>query len=315
MAQVPGAGSGARCAWLMSLELRRREELNAQQLARLEAAMLRFYQDPPASYYQTSDGAAQRYSLREQPFHCDLIQQVMPGNSVIELGCGTAHLCTHVQARGGTYTGLDHSESLLQQNALRFPEARFLKIGAALHEPFDLVASLYTIEHVVDPPAYLDTMWRLCRPGGLLAVICPEFVECPVLPPSVFYGKTARRMREKLRTFSFADALQHIFDLKVRGVRWKRLASNSASGAFWINLLPRVLHGAEYEIDADAVHFPRRLDLVWYLQRKGAVIVRTSADMSEVSPEVRLFNCYVLARKPESATGASSVQPFVLGSG
>jgi SAM-dependent methyltransferase len=298
----------------MSLELRRREELGAQQLAKLEAAMLKFYQNPPASYYQTSDCAAQRYSPREQPFHCDLVQQIVAGTSVVELGCGTAHLCTHVEARGGTYTGLDHGESILQQNALRFPKARFFRIGTTLRETFDIAASLYTIEHVVDPPTYLDEMWRLCRPGGLLAIICPEFVECPVLPPSVFYGKTARRLREKLRTLSLGDTLQHLLDLKVRGVRWKRLAVNEAPGAFWINLLPRVLHGAGYEIDADAVHLPRRLDLVWYLQRKGAVILRTSAEMNDVSSEILRFNCYVLARKPESETVVSSGQPFVLGS-
>ena len=296
----------------MSLELRRREELDAQQLAKLEAAMLQFYQHPPASYYRTSDGAAQRYSPREQPFHCDLVQQVTVGTSVVELGCGTAHLCTHVEARGGTYTGLDHGDSVLQQNAVRFPKARFCRIGTTLQETFDIVASLYTIEHVVDPPAYLDEMWRLCRPGGLLAIICPEFVECPVLPPSVFYGKTARRLRGKLRTMSLGDALQHVLDLKVRGVRWKRLALNGAPGAFWINLLPRVLHGADYEIDADAVHLPRRLDLVWYLKRKGAAVLRTSAEMREVSCEILRFNCYVLAQKPESVTAASSGQPFVL---
>jgi SAM-dependent methyltransferase len=282
----------------MSLAFMRHAEISPEQIARLKKAMAGFYQNTPASYYEIADQSSRRYNPNEQPFHCDLVGRVFPGATVLEAGCGTAHLCPYVEERGGIYTGLDYSEALLQKNQKRFPKARFFQIGNAPAETFDIVASLYTIEHVVDPPAYLESLWQFCRPGGLVAIICPEFVDSPGFPLSVFFGKTPRRFREKLSALDFVDAANHLLDLKLRAPRRKKILQASSPGAFWMNLRPSVLHGAEYSIDADAVHLARLKDLLWFFQRKGAEILRTSAEMPGISPEVLQYNCYVLARKP-----------------
>jgi len=283
----------------MSLRLQRHAELSADQIAALESALTAFYKNPPGSYYEIADGAARHYNAKEQPFHWDLVERVFPGATVLEVGCGTAHLCPQVEARGGIYTGLDYSEELLQHNRRRFPKAHFFSIGTPLRETYDLVASLYTLEHIVAPPAYLELLWRYCRPEGLIAIICPEFVEGPGLAPSVFYGRTPRRFRQKLQAFDLLDAGSHIIDLKIRAPLWKRRLRSSAPGAFWINLLPRVLHGADYSIDTDAVHLARLDDLIWFFQQRGAEILQTSAQMPDIPPDVRRYNCYVLARKPK----------------
>ena len=283
----------------MSLELRRRAELSPEQIASLERAMAKFYQHPPANYYDIAEEAVGQYSAKERPFHWDLANRAQPGMSVLELGCGSAHLCPYVEERGASYTGVDYSESLLEKNRRRFPKARFLAMNAPLEETFDLVASLYTIEHVVDPVAYLDRLRQHCKPGGLIGIICPEFIDSDGFPPGVFFGKTPQRFREKLTSLSLLDAFGHFNDLKLTGPRWKQAAQNSPPGAFWINLRPRVLHGAPYSIDADAVHCSRLKDLVWYLNQKGDSIVQSSAQMPGVAPEILRFNCYVLARKTE----------------
>ena len=244
----------------MSLALRRRNELSGSQIAELESALAAFYKSPPPSYYPTANQAAQHYTHAEQPFHCDLLGHVSPGMSVLETGCGTAHLCPPIEERGGTYTGVDHSEQLLADNRRRFPQARFFAIGMLPAENFDLVASLYTIEHISDPPAYLESLWRYCRPGGMIGIICPEFVDIAGFAPSIVFGKTPRRLREKVLTLSLADACQHVIDWKIRAPRWKRQALADAPGAFWINLRPRVLQ-ADYVIDADAVYLARQRDL------------------------------------------------------
>jgi SAM-dependent methyltransferase len=283
---------------IMSLALMRHAEISPEQIARLQKAMSGFYQNTPASYYQIADQSARRYNSKEQPFHCDLAGRVFPGATVLEAGCGTAHLCPYVEERGGVYTGLDYSEILLLKNRQRFPKARFFQIGTPLPETFDIVASLYTIEHVVDPPAYLESLWQFCRPGGLIAIICPEFIDSPGFPPSVFYGKTPRRFREKLSALDLLDATSHLLDLKLRAPRWKKQLRASPPGAFWMNLRPGVLHGAEYSIDADAVHLVRLKDLVWFFKQKGAEILQTSAEMTGVSADVLQYNCYLLAKKP-----------------
>lgn len=281
----------------MSVDIHRYADVPVLERARLSDALAEFYRNPPPSYYCIADGAARHYNEREQPFHCDLVSQVRPGTRVLEMGCGTAHLCAQVEQRGGFYTGVDHSDALLAENRRRFPSARFLRLGDPLSEQFDLVASLYTIEHVVDPPTYLKDMWDACKPGGLLVVICPEFVDSPGFPPSVFFGRTPGRLRKKIQDLALADAVAHVLDLKRGAAAWKRVAKAAAPGAFWLNLRPRVLFGADYAIDTDAVHLVRRQDIVWFFQQSGAKIVRTSTEMPGVSPDILRFNAYVLARK------------------
>lgn len=285
----------------MSICLKPRNELSRGEIESLERAMTAFYQNPPPEYYAQADTSRDRYSPETLPFHCDLVNRIRAGDTVLEVGCGTAHLCPHVEARGGHYTGVDHSSELLAQNQQRHPRARFLPVHQPLPEQFDLVASLYTIEHVVDPPAYLEKLWDRCRPGGLIGIICPDFVNAPVPPPSLFYGHTPRRLREKIRTGSLADVWAHWWDLKVRAPRWQARARRMAPGAFWINLRPRVLHGAAYEIDADAVHAVRLEDLTSYLEQRGGQIVATSRSLPHVPPELLRFNAYVLVRKPPAA--------------
>jgi SAM-dependent methyltransferase len=191
---------------------------------------------------------------------------------------------------------MDYSAELLNDNRQHFPRARFLPIKTRLGERFDIVASLYTIEHVANPPAYLERMWNFCQPGGLLAVICPEFIDGEGLPPSLFYGRTPRRFREKLGAFALIDAWAHLRDLR-KAKRWKECARAASPGAFWTNLQPRILSGADYSIDADAVHFPRLKDLVWWFEQRGAAILETSRTMREVNPDVLRYNCYIVARK------------------
>jgi SAM-dependent methyltransferase len=278
----------------------RQANLPADEQRVLENKLADYYTRSPQAYYEVSEQGGADYSPDVLPFHCDLIRRVTPGMAVLELGCGSAHLCPHVQKAGGTYTGVDHGAALLENNRLRYPQARFLSIGTEFDEALDLVASLYTIEHVVDPPAYLARMWKACKPGGLLAVICPDFVDGAGIPPSFFFGATPRRLREKLKRFALADAAEHLIDLWWSAPRWKARARASSPGAFWINRKPKILHGAPYSVDADAVHLPRLTDLVWWLEKKGARILMTSRLMADVDPAVLRYNCYVVATKPSN---------------
>ena len=264
----------------------------------LASKLAGYYASSPTAYYEQADSAAENYRQGSQPFHCDLIQRIRQGQSILEVGCGSAHLCPFVEGAGGSYTGMDHGEDLLAHNRRRFPKARFRSLGSELPEVFDVVASLYTIEHVVDPLGYLESLWNFCRPGGLIAIICPDFVDGAGYPPSFYYGATARRLRAKLTTLSLTDAAQHLLDLYWFAPRWKRRARAAEAGAFWINLSPRLFAKAEYSVDADAVHLPRLHDLTWWLRARGAEIVETSHSLPGVEEHVLRHNCYVLARKP-----------------
>jgi SAM-dependent methyltransferase len=282
----------------MSIKIVRFTELKPEAISALQSRLSEYYSSPPSSYYEIADEAANRYTPELQPFHCDLVGRIRPGMTVLEFGCGTAHLCRFVEARGGIYTGMDFDSELLTRNRRRFPRARFLFVQDNPDQLFDLVASLYTIEHIVDPVGYLERMWGFCKPGWLLAVICPEFVDTDSYAPSLYYGKTARRFRDKARSLDFLDMLLHVLDLKWYAPRWKKHALRSDPGAFWINLRPSELAGKPHGIDTDAVYLSRLADLTWWFEKRGASIVATSHTVAGVSREVLRFNSYVLAQKP-----------------
>jgi SAM-dependent methyltransferase len=282
----------------MSIRVSLQADLREETASQLEEGLAAYYNSSPRSYYLEADRAATQYTHQIQPFHCDLASRVRAGFSVIEVGCGSAHFCPHVEKAGGSYTGVDHGPDLLAENRKRFPRARFVAVGTELEQTYDLVASLYTIEHVVDPQRYLRKLWDLCRPGGLIGVICPDFVDGEGYPPSFYYGITPRHLRAKIASMSLIDALTHLTDLFILAPRWKRRARSSAPGAFWMNLAPRILAGTEYTIDADAVHLPRLKDLVWWLTQRGGRILETSLSLSLVNRAVLKHNCYVLVEKP-----------------
>ena len=267
-------------------------------LKALELRLAEFYKNPPDSYYRIADQAADQYTPGQQPFHCHLASQAFPGDRVLELGCGTAHLCPHVEARGAIYHGVDYSADLLERNRSVFPRAVFWRMGSQPQANYDIVASLYTIEHVTDPPGYLQQLWDYCRPGGLIGIICPDFIDGEGIPRSIYYGTTPGRIRNKISRGRLWDALVHAAEVKVLGPLWKLRARAMAPGAFWMNLDPSDLAGEEHTIDGDAVHFPRMLDIANWFERRGAEILVTSSTLPGIPRDILKYNCYVLIRRP-----------------
>ncbi len=276
--------------------LRPLEEVSGTELKALEERLVHFYQNPPDSYYQIANQAADHYHPNEQPFHCHLASSVGTGARVLEMGCGTAHLCPHIEARGAVYHGIDYSPELIEENRRKFPQAEFWIMGKQPVGEYDLVASLYTIEHVVNPPAYLQQLWDYCKPGGLIGVICPDFIDGAGIPLSIYFGNTPGRLRAKLQRGKILDGILHVLEMVWLVPSWKRRARRSKPGAFWINLEPRDLAGQEHLIDGDAVHLPRMKDIRHWFENKGARVLATSESLAGIPPQILEHNCYVLAQ-------------------
>lgn len=282
----------------MAFCLQRFKFVNFSKLNDLEKRLLYFYNNIPEAYYPMANASADKYNYLDQPFHCHLTELAEPSQNVLEVGCGTAHLCPPIIRRGAFYHGMDVSPELIEANRKKMPQAKFYTLNDPPKKTFDIVASLYTIEHTHDPIKYLQTLWDFCRPGGIVAIICPDFIDGQGFPRSIYYGRTPRRFREKLASFSLFDACAHLWELFIVFPLWKIYARSMAPNAFWINLEPSDLVGREHGIDGDAVHFPRLLDLVHWFKNKGASIITTSNEMKKIPKKISKHNCYIAARKP-----------------
>jgi len=92
-----------------------------------------------------------------------------PGELILDLGCGTAHLTSQLALAGASVTGLDHSPAMIQQARQNYPDLEFVEGDAsdfAFPEPFDAVFSNAALHWVKRAEDVVLCLARALKPGG-----------------------------------------------------------------------------------------------------------------------------------------------------
>ncbi|GAB4415067.1 MAG: class I SAM-dependent methyltransferase [Bacteroidia bacterium] len=121
---------------------------------------------------------ADRYDSRHgfvSGYGADLVEWLnpQPGETVIDLGCGTGDLAEVIHQRGASVWGLDASAEMIAAARSKYPHLRF-EVGRA--ESFrtnglvDAIFSNATLHWVTDAAAAVASMYAALRPGGRLVV-------------------------------------------------------------------------------------------------------------------------------------------------
>jgi demethylmenaquinone methyltransferase / 2-methoxy-6-polyprenyl-1,4-benzoquinol methylase len=100
---------------------------------------------------------------------------VRPGDRVLDACCGTGDLALAGARAGGSVTGLDFSERMLERARRKAPELEWLQ-GDLLALPFDdasfdAATVGFGVRNVEDIPAGLRELRRVLRPGGRVGVL------------------------------------------------------------------------------------------------------------------------------------------------
>ena len=109
-----------------------------------------------------------------------LIDELRPGASVLDVGCGpgtiTVDIARHVAP--GTVIGIDPAAAIIAQAEAHAAEAGVSNVRFATgnayalefaDDTFDIVHAHQTLQHVNDPVAMLTEMYRVTKPGGVVA--------------------------------------------------------------------------------------------------------------------------------------------------
>ena len=126
--------------------------------------------------------------------------------TALDFGCGPGRLAPHVAQRFSHYEGVDISDEMVrraQQLHQDLPQCRFTAHPDASLEQFpdghfDLVVSLYVLQHVRSAQVVLHQLAelvRVLRPGGLLAVQLPASVPAAVRARHVVRREVYNRVR------------------------------------------------------------------------------------------------------------------------
>jgi len=108
-----------------------------------------------------------------------LAEHLEPGMSLLDVGCGPGNLTVDLARRvaPGRAIGVDNGESIIERARddtpadadnveFRTGDVYEMEFG---DDSFDLVHAHQVLQHLDDPVAALAEMWRVCRPGGIVA--------------------------------------------------------------------------------------------------------------------------------------------------
>ena len=136
----------------------------------------RLFDDWPEKYdrwFETPIGAlVKKY---ENELFLDLLQP-RPGESILDVGCGTGVFTLNILASGPRVTGLDISIPMLkraEQKTAGYPfrsvvgDMSFLPFA---DECFDKVVSMTALEFIADGGAAVADLFRVTRKGGIVVV-------------------------------------------------------------------------------------------------------------------------------------------------
>lgn len=128
----------------------------------------------------------------------DRLLHLLPGDRVLEVGCGRGHLTQRLADRGIDVTGID-----VNPNAAEMAETdRVLTMRAEsldfADDSFDFVLSVHALEHIPPLEEAVGEMARVLRPGGTALHIYPaEPIQgIFAIPTSIILHGTPFKARE-----------------------------------------------------------------------------------------------------------------------
>lgn len=230
--------------------------------------MTTFYQTTPY-HSEWIEGQNSRWTQDNHPAQMAMVNLIPSNSDVLEVGCGDGQSKPEFEQhiKGTRYTGIDLNASVWQQRT-RFVAGRANAIPFT-DLAFDIVVSMYVIEHLVFPHHYLQEAWRVLKPGGLLFTIAPNFVD--KVMPSERLGFSFGSGSEKLKQGKMLDALMTWYDSRIRMRKFlhKRQQEMSRSTiSFPILTTPRCLHLSGFTPDCDAVYPVLAEEIALYLQQQ-----------------------------------------------
>lgn len=92
-----------------------------------------------------------------------------PGETIVDLGCGTGELAAVIAARGASVLGLDADEAMIAKARREHPELTFEVADAhrfEVAEPVDAVMSNAALHWMLDPDAVIARVRTALRAGG-----------------------------------------------------------------------------------------------------------------------------------------------------
>ncbi|MEZ6125493.1 MAG: methyltransferase domain-containing protein [Planctomycetaceae bacterium] len=97
----------------------------------------------------------------------------LPGERILDVGCGTGQLTAKIAETEATVIGIDHSPAMIDEARRLFPDIDFQLADAhdlSFDQPFDGVFSNAALHWISDPEKVARSISQALKPGGRMAV-------------------------------------------------------------------------------------------------------------------------------------------------
>ncbi|MFN3998538.1 class I SAM-dependent methyltransferase [Algoriphagus sp.] len=272
--------------WISSLDPNNTEKLNS-----LAEKMSQFYSNN-LSYYSNISESENYWKEDSQLIHRHLIKQASVSSNILEIGCGESSILKFNPKFSEKYTGIDFSSEILDRNKQRFPKANFQVIKNPGHynfesKSFDLVFSVFVIEHTVYPHKFLEECMRLVSDQGKIAILAPNYIDNKFMI-SQQVASTLKDGRKLLSEGKIIDAIRSAYYNRILIPKTCKKLQSKIPG-FYININPVCFSIDEFKPDVDAVYVVSQREIDLYMKNHGFFPEKLHADIEAFKIKNRLF--------------------------
>lgn len=162
------------------------------------------------------------------------------GKRVLDAACGEGYGSALLADRAQSVVGVDISAQAIEhargryaeRRNLRFEQADAVAFAARQAEPFDLVVSFETLEHLAEQDALLDGFSRALAPGGVLLISTPDklhYSDQPGTSNPFHVRELYREEFERMLRDRFAHVTLFAQKLLFQSVLWRPEAVGAAT--------------------------------------------------------------------------------------
>lgn len=145
------------------------------------------YWDTSPEYYEIAENVHVDIEAKRK----ELFSFIKEGRKILDIACGSGVNRNDLPEKI-FYCGIDLSFIGLSIAKLSNADSNFVKADAGnlpiTNSSFDYVISTNAVEHFLEPRLIFDEMWRVCKKGGYILLIFPNYGDYIFkYPPSISY--------------------------------------------------------------------------------------------------------------------------------